>query len=143
VFSRAVDAGERFLVQQRLETVSERHAPQRRHHEHVVIDGKIGFLEIRRHLELAGRDFIVAGGNRHSELVQLELCFGNASLDALRNSAEIVILQLLSTRRWSADEGTASHHEIRAHPEVRAIDEEIFLLGSQGREDALHSLVAE
>src|SRR5258708_15521154 len=143
MLSGAVDARERFLVQQRLEAVSERHAAKCCHHEHVVIYREVGLLERRSHLELTGRDFVVPGSDRHSELVQLELCFGNAALDALRNSAEVMVLELLPAWRRSTNESTATHHEVRAHREMCAIDEEIFLLGPERREDALDSLVTE
>ena len=45
VLARAVDAGERLLVQQRLQAVTQRDAAQRRHHELVVVDGDVRLLE--------------------------------------------------------------------------------------------------
>jgi hypothetical protein len=45
------------------------------------------------------------------------------------------------TRR--ADERTTAHDEVGPHREVNAIDEEIFLLGSERRENARHALVAQ
>ena len=77
--------------------MTQRHAAQRRHHELVVVDADIGLLEARRHLELARRDFIVTRDDRHTELVQLVLHLGDAGLDALRDAAEVVILELLAT----------------------------------------------
>src|SRR5712671_7145534 len=73
VLSGPIDSSERLLVEQRLQAMSERDAPERRHHEHVVVDGEIGLLEVRGHLELAGRDFVVTSGDGYAELVQLEL----------------------------------------------------------------------
>ncbi len=143
VLSRAVNSGEWFLMQKSLEAVPERYPSERRHHEHIVIDGEIGFLEVRRHLELAGRDFVVTSRNRDSEFVQLELGFGNTSLDTFRDSAEVVVLELLAARRRSANQSAAAHHQVRAHPEVRAIDEEVFLLGSKRREDSLYSSITK
>ncbi len=143
VLARAVDAGERLLVQQRLQAVAQRDASQRRHHELVVIDGDVRLLEHRRHLELARRDFVVPRDDRHAELVQLVLDFGDARLNALGDAAEVVILELLSARRRRADQRAAGHHEVGAQREVRAVDEEIFLLGAERRVHALHALVAE
>ena len=143
MFTRAVDSREGLLMQKRLKPMSQCDTPECCHHEHVVIDGEIGLFEIRRHLELAGRDFVVTSSDRHAELVQLELRFSNASLDALRDSAEVVVLELLPAWRRSADKGTPAHHQIGAHGVVRAIDEEVFLLGSEGGEDALDTLVAQ
>ena len=143
VFSGSVDSGERFFVEDGLQTMSERDTTKRCHHELVVVDGEIRFLEVRRHLELTRRDFVVTSSDWHAELVELELCFGDATLDALRNSAEVVILELLSARGRRTDESTSAHDEVRTHSKVGAIDEEILLLGTERGEDALHSLVAD
>ena len=37
----------------------------------------------------------------------------------------------------------AGHHEVGPHREVRAVDEEILLLGAERGVDAIHALVAE
>src|ERR1700694_1881180 len=121
----SVDSGERLLVEYRLQTVPEGDTPESRHDEHVVVHGEIGLLAVGGHLELAGRDFVVSVVNWHSELIQLELRFGNAALNPLRNPAEVVILELLPARRRCTDECTAAHHQIRTHREVSAIDEEV------------------
>ncbi len=85
----------------------------------------------------------MTSGDRHSELVQLELRFRDTTLNSLGNSTKVVILELLPAWRGRADERTPSHHQIGAHGVVRAIDEEVFLLGPEGGEDALDTLVAE
>ena len=59
------------------------------------------------------------------------------------NAAEVVVLELLAARRRRADERAAGHHEVGAQREVRAVDEEVLLLGAERREDAMHALVAE
>ena len=143
VLSRAVDAGKRLLVQQRLQAVAQRDAPQRRHHEQVVVDGEIGLLEIRRHLELARRDFVVTSRQSARRACTARTRLRRCSLNALRNAAEVVIFELLPARGRSAEKGAAAHHEIGTQREVRAVDEEVFLLGAERREDALHALVAE
>ena len=137
VLAGSVDAGERLLVQQRLQAVAQRDAAQRRHDELVVIDGDVGLLEARRHLELARRNFVMPRDDRHAELVQLVLDFGDARLDALRDAAEVVILELLAARRRRAEQRAARHDEIRPHREVGAVDEEVLLLGSERRVDAI------
>ena len=117
--------------------------PQHRHRHLVVVDGDVRLLEHRRHLELRRRDFVVPRHDRHAELVQLVLRLGDARLDALRDAAEVVVLELLAARRRRADERAARHHEVGAQREVAAVDEEVFLLGSERGVDALHALVAE
>ena len=54
----------------------------------------------------------MARDDRHPELVQLVLDLGDARLNALRNAAEVVILELLPTRRRGADERTTGHNEV-------------------------------
>jgi hypothetical protein len=83
VLARAVDAGERLLVQHGLQPVAERDLAQRRHHELVVVGGEVGLGEARRHLELARRHLVVPRDDRHAELVELVLDLGDARLDAL------------------------------------------------------------
>ena len=128
VLARAVDAGERLLVQHRLQAVTQRDPSQRRHHELVVVDRDVRLLEVRRHLELARRDFVVPRDDRHAELVELVLDFGDARLNPLRDAAEVVILELLAARRRCAHERAAAHDEVGAQREVVAVDEEVLLL---------------
>ena len=123
--------------------VAQRDAAQRRHHELVVVRRDVRLLEARRHLELTRRDFVVSRHDRHAQAIELVLDFGDARLNALGNAAEVVILELLSARRRRADERPAGHHEIGPHREVRAVDEEILLLGAERGVDAIHALVAE
>src|SRR5918999_1568459 len=120
--------------------MSKRDAAQRRHHELIVVDGEVGLLEARRHLELRRRDLVVARHDRYAKLVQLLLDFSDARLNALGNAAEVMILELLSTRRRRADERPTGHDEIRTQREVRAVDQEILLLRSERRVDAMDAL---
>ena len=130
-------------MQQRLQSVAERDATQRRHHELVVIHRDVGLLEPRCHLELAWRNLVVPRDDRHAELVQLVLDLGDARLNALRDSAEVVILELLTARRRRADERAARHDEVRPQREVRAVDQEVLLLGPHRRVHAVDAAVAE
>ena len=116
---------------------------EHRHHELVVIRCDVGLLEDRRHLELAGRDLVVPRDNWHAELVQLEFELRNASLHALRDATKVVVLKLLPARRRRTHERAATHHEVGAHRVVRAINNEVFLLGAHRGVDAVHALVAE
>src|SRR5688500_9721260 len=143
VLSRAIDARERFFVENGLQPVTERDTSESRHHQHVVVDGEIGLLEVRRHLKLARRDFVMSGRYRNSELVKLKLDLRDARLDTLGNAAKVVVLELLAARWRCADERASAHHEVRAQAEVCAVDQEVFLLGAEGGENPLDALVAE
>ena len=143
VLARAVDSRERLLMEERLEAMAHRHVAQHRHHELVVIDGDVGLLELRRHLELAGGDLVVPRDDRHAELVELMLHLGETGLHALGDPTEVVVLELLPAWRWRPDQGAAPHHEVGPHRHVRAVDHEEFLLGAHRGVDAERAGVAD
>ena len=137
VLARAVDAGERLLVQQAREAVLRRHPLQHLHRHHLVIDGDVGVLEDRRDLVLARRDLVVARLHRHADLEQLELGLGHARQHALGDRAEVLVFHLLPLRRLRAEERAARVDQIGAREVEVAIDQEVLLLGTAGREHAL------
>ena len=53
-------------------------------------------LEHRRDFELTGRDFVVARLGRNSELEQFALRIDHEGKNALRDGAEVVILEFLA-----------------------------------------------
>ena len=104
VLARAVDAGERLLVQQRLEAVARRHPLERLHDQHLVIAGDVARLEQRGDLVLARRHLVVPGLDRHAEPVELPLRLGHEREHARRDGAEVVVLELLALGRLGAEE---------------------------------------
>src|SRR5688572_21854247 len=99
-------------MQQRLQSVTHRYAPQDGHEQLIVIDRDVGVLEAGRHFELTWRDLVVPRDDRNAELVRFALDLGETRHDAFRDADEIVVLELLSARRWRAEERTAPHHEV-------------------------------
>ena len=76
VLARAVDAGERLLVQEALHAVLLGDPTERRHHQLLVVMGEVGAFEHRGDLELAGGDLVVAGlGGDAYEHIQLRTSF--------------------------------------------------------------------
>jgi hypothetical protein len=63
--------------------------------------------------------------------------FSHEGHRAIDDRAEVLILQLLSLRRLRAEESPAGVDQIRTRQVEVAIDEEVFLLGTAGRDDAL------
>src|SRR5262245_24762145 len=106
--------------------MTKRDAAQRGHDHLIVVDGDVRLLEARRHLELTRRDFVVPRHDRNAESIELVFDVGDAGLNPLGNSTEVVVLELLPARRWRADERTSRHHEVRPKREMRALDEEIL-----------------
>ena len=68
VLARAVDAGERLLVQQADQAVAARDVLQDLHRQLLVVGADVRVLEDRRELVLVRRDLVVAGLDRHAEL---------------------------------------------------------------------------
>ena len=73
VLARAVDAGERLLVQQRGQAVPLRHPLDRLHRQHLVVAGDVALLEQRRDLVLPRRHLVVPRLDRHAQPPQLPL----------------------------------------------------------------------
>ena len=132
MFAGAVDARERLLVQQARQAVLRRHPLQRLHRHHLMVGGDVGALEDRRDFVLTGRDLVVARLDRHADLVELGFGFGHAREHALRNRAEVLILELLTLGRARAEQRAAGVDQVRAREIEVAVDQEVLLLGPAG-----------
>ena len=128
VLARAVDAGERLLVQQAARPYFGADALQRHHDHHLMVGGDVGVLEDRRDLVLARRDFVVPRLDRHAELVQLALGLQHAGEHALGNRAEVLIFELLALRRLGAEQRAAGVDQVGPREVEVAVDQEVFLL---------------
>jgi hypothetical protein len=143
VLARAVDAGERLLVQQAHQAVAARDVLQDLHRQLLVVRADVRVLEDRRELVLVRRDLVVARLDRHAELLQLALGLEHVGEDALGDRAEVVVVELVALRRLGPEERAAGVDEVRALVEVLLVDEEVLLLGADRRVDALGAEVAE
>ena len=102
-----------------------------------MIGSDVGVLEDRRHFVLAGRDLVVPRLDRNANLVELALDVHHEREDAIRDGAEVLILELLALGRLGAEERAAGVDEVRPIEEELTIDQEVFLLRTAGRDDAL------
>ena len=135
VLARAVDARERLLVQQADEPVAAGDVLHDLHRQLLVVGADVGVLEDRRDLVLGRRDLVVAGLDRHAELGQLVLGLEHAGEHALRDRAEVVVVELLALRRLGAEQRAAGGDEVRALEVVLLVDQEVLLLGADRGED--------
>ena len=135
VLAAAVDAGERLLVQQRLQAVPLGHPAEDLHQHHLVVAGDVRRLEERRDLVLARRDFVVPRLDRHAHAEELLLGLGHEGEHARGNGAEVVILELLPLGRPGAEERPLAGHQVGALIEQLAVDEEVLLLGPDRGDD--------
>ena len=132
VLARAVDAGERLLVQQELEAVAVGHALHGLHHQHVVVGRDVGVLEGDGQLVLGRRDLVVPGLDRHAQLVKLGLGLEHAGQDALGDGAEVMVLHFLALGGLGAEEGPAGVDQVGPGEVEVLVDQEVLLLGPGG-----------
>ena len=74
---------------------------------------EVGLVD-RRHLELAGRDLVVAGLGRDAEAPQLAVEIHHEGEDPLADRAEVLVLQLLALGRRGAEQRPPGQHAGRA-----------------------------
>ena len=143
VLARAVDAGERLLVEQALHAVLLGDRLEGRHQQLLVVGGLVGALEHRRDLELAGSDLVVPGLGRDAELEELPLGVHHEAEHALGDGPEVVVVELLALGRLGAEEGAAGVEQVRPGQEEVAVDQEVLLLGAAVGHDVVGLVVAE
>ena len=141
VLARAVHAGERLLVQRRLQAVARGDALERLHQHHLMIARDMARLEERRDLVLARRHFVVPRLHRHAEPVELLLRLGHERQHPRRDGAEVVVLELLALRRLGAEERPLAGEQVGTAVVEVAVDEEVLLLRPDGRVDPPHAVV--
>ena len=141
VLARAVDAGERLLVQQRLQAVARGHPLQRLHDDHLVIAGDVARLEERGDLVLAGRDLVVAGLDRHAQPIELPLGLGHEGQDPRRDGAEVVVLELLALGRLGAEQGALADQQVGPREVELPVDQEVLLLRADRGVDPVDAVV--
>ena len=81
--------------------------------------------------------------NWHAEPLQLALGLKHAGKHALRDCAEVVLVELMALRRLGAKECAPGRVEVGPLVEVLLVDQEVLLLRADCREDSSSSLVAE
>src|SRR5579864_7635185 len=133
VLAAAVDAAKRLFVGEARQAVAGRRAPQQFHRHHLMVGRDVGALENRREFVLAGRDFVVTRLDRHADLIEFGLDVLHESQHALRNRAEVLVLEFLALRGLRAEQRAAGVDEVGPREEEVSIDEEVLLLGSAGR----------
>ena len=143
VFTGAIDACERLLVQEAGHAVALGHLLQRGHHELLVIVGEVGLLKQWRDLELAGRDLVVTGLGQNALLEQLAVDLNHVGQHALGDGAKVVVVELLTLGRLGAKQRAARGHQVGAGVVEVAVDQEVFLLSPGVRDHRVNVVVTE
>ena len=143
VLARAVDAREGLLVRQTGHTVFLGDRTQLDHDQLLMIGCYVGALEHRCNLVLARRHLVVARLDRDAELEQLTLDLEHEAHHAVRDRAEVVVVELLAFGRRRAKQRTAGVEQVGPREIEVAVDEKVLLLGTGRGGDQCARLVAK
>ena len=143
MLARAVDTGEGLLVEQTFHAVLLGDCLEDRHRQLLVVRGDVGALEHRRQLELAGGHLVVPGLGGNTEFEQLALGVAHEAEDALGDSTEVVVVELLAFRRLGAEQRATGIDQVRSRKEEVPVDQEVLLLRAAERHDVIEILVPE
>ena len=130
VLAAAVHAREGFFVQQTGHPVLCRHFAHSFHRQLVLVRRDVDGGVDGSKFVLCGGDFVVLGLGKHAEFPQFLVEVFHKRRHAGFNRAEVVVFQLLSLGRFCAEESPAGVHQVTAFFERFAVDEEIFLFGT-------------
>ena len=129
VLARAVDPGERLLVEETHEPVFLGGGLHHRHHQLLVISRDVRRFEVRGDLELSRCHLVVVGLGGDPEAVQLVLELLHEHLDASGDRAEVVVVELLTLRRRCTEQRASREQQVGAAVGEIGIDQEVLLLG--------------
>ena len=143
VLARTVHSVKGLFVQEADQAVTFGDSLENFHREHVVVGGEVLVLEHRGEFELRRAHFVVARFRRDAELPKFLVDFRHKGKDAALDLSEVVVLELLVTRRADTEKRATGLHQVGTLPVKFSIDEEVFLFRSEGRERALVPFHAE
>ena len=143
VLAAAVHAFKGLLVLQADQTVLGCDLAHHFHGQQVVVDGHVGGIEDGSKLVLAGSNLVVLGLGGHAQLPQLLVQFLHERRNLGTDDAEVVLLQLLTLGRGSAEQGAAGEDQILTSLVVLFLDQEVLLLGANGGGDVVHILAEQ
>ena len=143
VLAAAVDAFEGLLMLQTDQTVLRSDLLHQLHGQQVVVDGDIGGVEDGGQLMLAGSDLVVLGLGRNTQLPQLFVQFLHERGNFGADDAEVVLFQLLTLGRGSAEQSAAGQDQVLTCLVVFLLDEEVLLLRADGGGNVVHILAEQ
>ena len=143
MFAGAVDARERFFVQQTHKAVPLRHLLHDLHGQLVLVTGGVGVRIEGGHLVLGRGHFVVfrlgQNAQRPQRLVQIPHIGGDAGADR----AIVVIVQFLPSGRFRAKERAARHAQVLAAFPQFPVNQKILLFRAHLRRNAARAGVPE
>ena len=143
MLARPVDPGKWLFVEKTCQAVSWSRFAQYFHGQHLVIGRQVAVFENRGNFILPGCDFVVAGLHRHAKHVQLGFAIGHISQYTLRNGSEVLVFHFLPLGRSGAKKRSARVEQVRPGKIKVLVNQKIFLLWPNGRENLLGCGVAK
>ena len=143
MLAAAVDALKRLLMLQADQTVLGSNLLHHLHRQQVVVDGNVGGVEDGSQLMLTGSNFVVLGLGGNAQLPQLFVQLLHKLGDLGTNDTEVVLFQLLTLGRGSAEQGAAGEDQILTSFVIFLLDQEVLLLGADGGGDVIHILAEQ
>ena len=131
VLAASVHAGKGLFVQKHHESMPACHPVHHIHYLLVLVVGQIHLPIDRSKLKLVRSNFLVPGFQRNAEFVSFHLQFFHKCGNTRRNSAEIVVVQLLVLAGFVSHQRASGNHQIRAGGIDILIYKEILLLPSE------------
>ena len=143
VLAAAVDSSKGLFVKQADEVMLGSDLMQEVHHDHIVVDRRIGIFINRCQLELSGSHFVMTSLRRNTETEQRMFHVLHEGQDSLRDGTEIVIFHLLSLGWRRTCQRATGKHDIRTKHGEPSIDKKILLFRADVRFDERGLFVAE
>ena len=143
MLAAAVHAFKGLFVLQADQTVLGGDLAHHLHGQQVVVDGYVGGIEDGSKLVLAGSNLVVLGLGGHAQLPQLLVQLLHERRNLGTDDAEVVLLQLLTLGRGSAEQGAAGKDQILTCLVVLFLDQEVLLLGADGGGNVVYVLAEQ
>ncbi len=132
MFSGAVNARERFFMEEAHEIMTQRHFLHGLHHELVMVRRNVGRGKDRRHFILGRRYLIVFGLRGDPHLPKLDVEVSHEISNTVFDRTEILILKFLPFGGRRAEESPSRNDQINTLFIVVLVDQKVFLFRTDG-----------
>ena len=143
MFTGSIDTGEWFLMKQAYQTLLSSNSLQCLHHNLVVVSCYIGFCIDGSKLMLGRSYFVMLGFCRNTHFPELFVDLSHVTADSLTQSSKIMVVKFLSLWRHSAEQGTAGIDQVFSLKIFFTVNQEIFLLSTDGGNHLMRGGVSE
>ena len=136
MLAAAVYTVEGFFMQQANKAMTQSNTFHELHHQLVMVRCYVGSGEDRCQLVLCRSNFVMLGFSKYAQLPQLIVQILHKGKNSLFDNAEVMVVQLLATRRFRTEKGTTGVNQVFTFFPHFFIYEEIFLFRANSAVDA-------